>query len=89
MFHDCNNLERLSREQLERLLRLPNSLRRTMIAILELGEATAEGVAERTGRLRATESAYLNRLVRLNYLEKRREKRRVMFSIAHALIQKP
>jgi predicted transcriptional regulator len=78
MFH--YNLEKLSKEQLARLLQLPNSLQKTMIAILELGEATASGVSEKTGRLRATESDYLNRLVKLTYLKKRREKRKTYFS---------
>jgi len=73
-------MERLSKEELVRLLQLPNSLRKTMIAVLELGEATAEMVSEKTGRLRTSESGYLNRLVRLGYLKKRRVGRRTHFS---------
>ena len=51
-----------------------------MIAILELGEATAEGVAERTGRLKTAESVYLNWLERMGFVKKHRQGRTVHFS---------
>ena len=63
------------------LLSLPDHLRKTATVLCSLGEATAEEVAERTGRARAVESSYLNQLVRMGYLKKERRGRRVLFSI--------
>jgi len=63
------------------LLSLPDHLRKTAIAICSLGEATAEEVAEETKRARAVESDYLNQLVALGYLKKRRIGKKVYFSI--------
>lgn len=63
------------------LLSLPDHLRKTAIAICSLGEATAEDVAEETKRARAVESDYLNQLVALGYLKKKRIGRKVYFSI--------
>jgi hypothetical protein len=61
------------------LLNLPDHLRKTMVAIIELGEGTAEDVADRTGRVRNLESSYLNQLVRLGHLQKRRRERHYVF----------
>jgi len=63
------------------LLSLPDHLRKTATVLCDLGEATAEEVAERTGRARAVESSYLNQLVRMGYLKKERRGRRVLFSV--------
>jgi len=68
------------REQLIGLLQLPSHLQKTMKAILELGEATAEGIAEKTGRVRATESDYLNQLERTGLVKRRWQGRTVRFS---------
>ena len=62
------------------LLSLPDHLRSTAMALHRLGEATAEEVARATGRARAVESGYLNQLVRMGYVKKRRRGRRVLFS---------
>ena len=48
-----------------RVFILPDHLRPTMMAIQKLEEATATQVTEVTGRGRATESSYLNELVRM------------------------
>ena len=65
------------------LLELPDILRKSIVAIGELGGvATAEEVAEKTGRVRNLESIYLNQLVRMDRLSKTRKGRRVFFSIA-------
>lgn len=63
------------------LLSLPDHLRKTATVLCSLREATADEVAERTGRARAVESSYLNQLVRMGYLKKERRGRRVLFSI--------
>jgi len=61
------------------LLQLPDHLRKTMIALGELQQATADEVAEKTGRVRNLESSYLNQLERMELIEKFREGRKVYF----------
>jgi len=63
------------------LLRLPDHLRKTMIALSRLIEGRADGVAKITGRARAIESGYLNQLVRMGYVKKMRRKHQIYFSI--------
>jgi hypothetical protein len=63
------------------LLSLPDHLRKTALTLCNLGEATAEMVAEETGRARAAESDYLNQLVSRGYVKKRRVGRKVYFQI--------
>ena len=75
-----NSVHNLTKEQLIGLLRLPSHLQKTMRAILELGEATAQRVAEKTGRVRATESDYLNQLERMGLVKRRWQGRTVRFS---------
>jgi len=61
------------------LLELPDNLRSSYMALLQLKEATAEEVAAITGRRRAIESHYLNILVEMGYIRKRRTGRKVYF----------
>lgn len=61
------------------LLSLPDHLRKSALSIVKLGKAMAEDVAKETGRARAIESAYLNQLVRMGYLKRVREGKRVYF----------
>ncbi len=63
------------------LLNLSKPLQETAIILMELEEATAEQVAEKTGLQRAVESAHLNELVRLGYIKKKRKGRLAYFSI--------
>jgi len=63
------------------LLSFPDHLRKSAMTIMKLGKAMAEDVAKETGRARAIESAYLNQLVRMGYVKKGREGRRVYFSV--------
>jgi hypothetical protein len=85
-------LQRITREGYQRetiklepdamtLLSLPRSLRITVMVLYKVKEATAEDLARETKRLRAVESASANQLVRMGYLKKRREGRRVYFYI--------
>jgi hypothetical protein len=66
------------------LLALPVSLRKTVMALYKLQKATADGIAAETKRLRGMESAWANQLVRMGYLKKTREGRRVYFYIESA-----
>jgi len=65
----------------ETLLSFPNHLRKTAISICKFGEATAAKIAKDTGRARAAESDYLNQLVGMNYLGKKRVERQVVFYV--------
>jgi len=65
----------------ETLLSLPDHLRETALSICKFGEATANMIAKDTGRARAAESDYLNQLVAMNYLGKKRVERQVVFYI--------
>jgi hypothetical protein len=60
-------------------MNLPDSLRRTMLTIAQLKEATPEEVAEHTNRTRGLENIYLNQLERLGYIEKIKRGKRVYF----------
>ena len=63
------------------LLSLPDHLRKTAITLCNLGEATAEEIAEQTKRARAVESGYLNQLVLMGYLKKERRGRKAYFYV--------
>ncbi len=63
------------------LLELPDNLRSTAMALIKLGSGTASDVARITGRGRAIESHYLNTLVKMGYLKKKRVGRRVVYEV--------
>ena len=63
------------------LLSLPDHLRKSAMVICRENEATADEVAEETKRARAVESSYLNQLVTMGHLKKRRKGRKVYFYI--------
>lgn len=63
------------------LLSLPDHLRKTAMAISKLGEGMAEDVAGETGRTRAIESGYLNNLIRMGYVRKKRKGKKVIFYV--------
>jgi hypothetical protein len=61
------------------LLLLPDHLRKTMITLSEMGQATAAEIAEKTERVRNLESSYLNQLARMGLIDKFRERRHTYF----------
>jgi flagellar biosynthesis chaperone FliJ len=65
--------------EVDALLRIPDHLRKTLVAVYRLGFVIAEDVAQETGRARALESNYLNQLARMGYLKRERKKRKVYF----------
>jgi len=67
------------------LLSLPASLRKTMLALYKIGEATAEDLSRETKRQRALESDFANQLERMGYLKKKRVGRNVHFYIENPL----
>lgn len=63
------------------LLGLPDHLRKSALALASLGEATATDLSKETGRVRAVESDYLNQLVSMGLIKKKRKGRDVYFYI--------
>jgi predicted transcriptional regulator len=63
------------------LLSLPDHLRKTAIILCNLKEASANDVAARSGRARAAESDYLNQLVRMGFVKKKRKGRESYFFV--------
>lgn len=61
------------------LLSLPEHLQRTLRTLNELGEASAQEVADVTHKARAVESGYLNQLVVMGHVKKRNVKKRSLF----------
>ncbi len=57
-------------EKFLRLIRLPPNLRETYVALMKFDKATAQDISSITGRARAVEAAYLNRLKDGNYIQK-------------------
>lgn len=72
-------LHNLTKDELIRLMELPNHLRETMLAVIALGESTATQIGQHTGKVRATESSLLNQLARMGYLQRRLANRKVYF----------
>jgi len=63
------------------LMSMPDHLRKTALILCHVPEATADEIALKTGRARAVESDYLNQLVTLGHIRKRRRGRRVYFYV--------
>lgn len=77
--------EELSSDSLDvgMLLKLPDHLRKTVLALAKLIEGRADEVSNLTGRARAIESGYLNQLVRLGYVKKLRRKHQIFFILSN------
>ena len=63
------------------LLGLPDHLRKSALALASLGEATATDRSKETARVRAVESDYLNQLVSMGLIKKKRKGRDGYFYI--------
>ena len=63
------------------LLSLPDHLRKSALGLATLGEATATDLSKETGRVRAVESDYLNQLVSMGLVKKKRKGRNVYFYV--------
>ena len=71
------------------LLSLPDNLRRTYLTVASEGECSATRVSALTGRSRAIESSYLNQLVRMGWLMKRRSSKTLQFQALSESDDKP
>lgn len=63
------------------LFDLPDHLRLTIRMLLEIGMGTAEDVSKKTNRSRSLESAYLNNLTTMGYVEKERKGQMVYYKV--------
>ena len=63
------------------LLSLPDHLRKSAMALSTLREATATDLSKETSRVRAVESDYLNQLVSMGLVKKKRKGRDVYFYV--------
>jgi hypothetical protein len=61
------------------LFSLPDNLRKSYLIVVSKGECSATEVSNLTGRSRAIESSYLNQLVRMDRLTKRRNSKTLNF----------
>jgi hypothetical protein len=62
-----------------KLLILPDNLRKTYMIVASKGESSAAEVSNLSGRCRCIESNYLNQLVRMGWLSKRRVSKTIHF----------
>ncbi len=62
------------------LLDIPDHMRKSLIKLMEKGEATAEEISDETARSRSLESAYLNSLANWGYVKKNRKGQLVYYS---------
>ena len=76
------DLRKLDKDELIRLMDLPNHLRKTMLVVIALGEVTATDVSKQTGKSRSSESDYMNQLERLGFLKRRYVERKVYFAVS-------
>jgi len=67
------------------LLSLPDNLRKTYLVVASEGECSATRVSDLSGRSRAIESSYLNQLVRMGWLMKRRSSKTLQFRMVSRL----
>jgi len=68
---------------LKEVLALPKQLFQTFVTLNKLGgRATASEIAENTEKRRAVESGYLNQLLLMGYVQKERDGRKVVFTVA-------
>jgi hypothetical protein len=63
------------------LFSLPDHLRKTYLTVMSKGTCSATEVANISGRCRAMESNYLNQLVRMGWLTKRRDSKTTRFCL--------
>jgi len=71
-----------------KLLSLPDNLRKTYLVVASKGECNATQVSNTTARSRAIESSYLNQLVRMGWLAKRRNSKTLNFHALSSFIEK-
>jgi predicted transcriptional regulator len=78
------NVAAVEAQDLLFLLTLPEHYQKTVMSLVPSQAATAQDIADRTGRARAVESMYLNNLATMGIVSKERKGRTVYFSYRNA-----
>lgn len=71
----------MNQRRLYKILDFPKHLQVTILTLIRMGRGTAQEVANVTGKERAVESAYLNQLVIMQMVHKRRQDRKAVFTV--------
>lgn len=66
-------------------LTVPDTIRKSLFAVSQLGNCTADEVSEVTERHRSIENKYLNELVRSGWLQKKRSGKKIYYSLKKAV----
>ncbi|MCG7849646.1 MAG: hypothetical protein MIO93_10770, partial [ANME-2 cluster archaeon] len=62
-------------------LTVPDTIRKSLFAVSQLGNCNADEVSEVTKRHRSIENKYLNELVRSGWLQKKRNGKKIYYSL--------
>jgi len=72
-------------DKMAMFLTVPDSIRKSLLAVSTLGSCTADEVSEITGRHRSIENKYLNELYRSGWLKRDRKGKRIFYSLKKRL----
>jgi DNA-binding transcriptional ArsR family regulator len=72
-------------DKMAMLLTVPDSIRKSLLAVSTLGSSTADEVSEITGRHRSIENKYLNELYRSGWLKRDRKGKKIFYSLKKRL----
>lgn len=72
-------------DKMAMFLTVPDSIRKSLIAVSTLGSGNADEVSEITGRHRSIENKYLNELYRAGWLKRDRKGKKIFYSLKKKL----
>jgi DNA-binding transcriptional ArsR family regulator len=72
-------------DKMAMFLTVPDSIRKSLLAVSTLGSSTADEVSEITGRHRSIENKYLNELYRSGWLKRDRKGKKIFYSLKKRL----
>ena len=72
-------------DRMEAVLTITYTMRKSLFAVVKLGKCTIDDVSIITGRHRSVENRYLNELVRIGWLGKERNGKKIYFSVKKAV----
>lgn len=72
-------------DKMAMFLTVPDSIRKSLLAVSTLGSCTADEVSEITGRHRSIENKYLNELYRSGWLKRDRKGKKIFYSLKKRL----
>ncbi|WP_321420765.1 hypothetical protein [uncultured Methanomethylovorans sp.] len=72
-------------DKMAMFLTVPDSIRKSLLAVSTLGSCNADEVSEITGRHRSIENKYLNELYRSGWLKRDRKGKKIFYSLKKKL----